>query len=64
VPARWSDHCALYVEIEGEGEGTGEAEAEAGKSVKEWVALRRKLTNSGQRKLADFFSRKRKAGED
>ena len=62
VPARWSDHCALYVEIEGEGERIGEAEA--GKSVKEWVALRRKLTNSGQRKLADFFSRKRKAGED
>ena len=51
VPALWSDHCALYVEFDLNGGAGG------GESLKEWVQLKRRLTNSSQKTLVDMFRR-------
>ena len=59
VPARWSDHLALFVEIDVEDiedtEGMNERE-----SVREWSSLKRRLTNAGQRTLKEMFGGLRK----
>ena len=56
VPALWSDHCALYVEFDIDGQGDAGDAAGAG-SLKEWVQLKRRLTNSSQKTLVDMFRR-------
>ncbi len=63
VPAPWSDHCALYVEFDVDGHGSDASGAE---SLKEWVQLKRRLTNSSQKTLVDMFrraSKKAKTGD-
>ena len=54
VPARWSDHCALYVEID-VGGWEGDMAGGGVESLKEWVQLKKRLTNSSQRTLMDMF---------
>jgi exonuclease III len=54
VPAAWSDHCALYVDIAVDAGEEGEGES---KSLKEWVTLKNKLTNASQKTLLDMFGR-------
>ncbi len=57
VPAPWSDHCALYVEFDVRGHGGDGGGAVGAESVKEWVQLKRRLTNSSQKTLKDMFHR-------
>lgn len=59
IPPKWSDHCALYVDID-------ISEPEDGERVaprREWTALRRRLLNTSQKSIVSMFAKRMPSGD-